>query len=121
LALHTFFGTPEWATVFLTTMATRVGVSLTTDTGKLGLILKHVAYFRTGYESLGISMFCNGRHQNMKRKNDYNDIHQLLYINEFTTDLLVSDDDSGAITAAAKRDGKVITLGEFLAREANPS
>jgi hypothetical protein len=75
-------------------------------------------YFKAGYEQLCISMFCDGARPSLKRQNDYNDIHQLLLVNEYNaTDVLVSD-DGGALTKAAGAAGKVISFETFLARKA---
>lgn len=115
-ALRAFFSSPEWIAMFVATLASRGGSGVVpTDQGKLSVILKKAAYYRRAYESLCISMFCDGRRPSLKRKNDYNDIHQLLYVNEFADgDQVVSEDD-GPCRRAGQADGKVITYKEFLA------
>lgn len=117
-ALRTFFASNEWTDAFVSLLAFRGGTGvIPTDSGKLAVILAKAKYFKLGYESLGVSMFCDGARPNLKRKNDYNDIHQLLYVNDYTTDILVSE-DGGAIARAASSSGKAITFKQFLLSEA---
>lgn len=114
-ALRSFFHSPEWTGAFLAMLAYRGGTGvIPRDEGKLAVVVQKVRYFRLAYESLGISMFCNGARPNLKRKNDYNDIHQLLYVNDFTSDVLVSEDAAVSAAGAAK----VMTFTDFLIREA---
>jgi predicted nucleic acid-binding protein len=117
-ALRTFFASTEWTDTFVALLASRGGSGvIPTDPGKLAVILAKAKYFKLGYETLGLSMFCDGARPNLKRKNDYNDIHQLLYVNEYTTDVLVSE-DGGVIEKSASSSGKSITFKQFLSSEA---
>ena len=117
-ALRKFFASGEWTGVFVTMLAYRGGTGvLPSDEGQLAVVVKKAKYFKMAYERLGLSMFCDGARPILKRKNDYNDIHQLLYVNDFTADVLVSE-DSGAVTKAGGPTGKVIPFTEFLKREA---
>jgi hypothetical protein len=115
-ALRTFFSSPEWTAMFVAILASRGGSGvMPKDQGTLSVILKKAAYYQRAYEDLCISMFCNGRRPSLKHKNDYNDIHQLLYINEFAVDDKVVSEDDGPCRRAGQADGKVITYKEFLA------
>jgi predicted nucleic acid-binding protein len=115
-SLRAFFGSPEWTAMFVATLASRGGSGvMPTEQGTLSVVLKKAAYYQRAYESLCIDTFCAGRRPSLKRKNDYNDIHQLLYVNEFANgDKIVSEDD-GPCRRAGQADGKVITYREFLA------
>jgi hypothetical protein len=117
-ALRRFFGSAEWTDVFLATFVYRGGTGLVpTDPGKKAVILKKIEYFKAAYEALGLSVFCDGSRPNLKRKNDYNDMHQLLYVNSFIGDVLVTED--GGIAARTGQAGsKVMAFTAFLDAEA---
>lgn len=52
-----------------------------------------------------------------ERQNDYNDIHQLLYVNDFTQDVVISE-DRGVMWQMGISEGKVLSFRDFLNREA---
>lgn len=117
-ALLEFFKSPEWNALFVATLAYRGGSgTVPTDAGKLAVVAHKCRYYQQAYEALTISMFCDGARPNLKRKNDYNDIHQLLYVDDFTQNILVSE-DTGVISKVGSPLGKVISFGAFLNREA---
>jgi predicted nucleic acid-binding protein len=118
-SLRKFFVSPEWGVTFLSMLASRGGTGvIPTEAGKMGVVVAKAKYFQDAYEGLCLSMFCDGARPNLKRKNDYNDIHQLLYLNEYSGDVLVSE-DAGVLVKAGGPKGKVISFKEFLQREAS--
>jgi hypothetical protein len=117
-ALRQFFDSTEWTDAFLTMLTKRGGTEIVpTDSGKVAVILAKAKYFKLAYEALGLSMFCDGARPNLKRKNDYNDIHQLLYVNDYSGDVLVSE-DGGTVATVGGPNGKVLTFRRFLEIEA---
>ncbi len=116
-ALRRFFKSAEWEHVFTEMIAHRGNGSLPTDLGKRALILGKAQYFKMAYEMLGISIFCDGARPGLKRKNDYNDIHQLIYVSKYTEDVVVTE-DRGILSKIGASSGKVMSFTEFLQREA---
>jgi hypothetical protein len=78
-------------------------------------VLQSVSLFRAGYEELARRIFRGGTRPNLNRKNDYNDLHQLVYVNEFNQDVVVSTD--GFLTDVGAPTGRVIAYADFLAQE----
>lgn len=117
-SLRAFFASPEWNGVFMAIIAYRGGTGVVpAEAGRLGVAMQKCRYFKLAYETLGISMFCDGARPNLKRKNDYNDIHQLLYVNDFTQDIIVSE-DGGPMSKVGIPAGRVLSFKDFLNREA---
>jgi predicted nucleic acid-binding protein len=119
-SFEVFLGASEWTDVFLAMMAHRgtVGSGIPQDAAKVAVALRKAKYFKLGFEQLTRSMFIDGARPNLRRANDYNDIHQLLYVSEFTGDILVSE-DAGVLARVGAADGKVISFRQFLELEAD--
>jgi hypothetical protein len=112
-ALNQFLASPEWSEAFHAVFAARAEAPLPNDAGRLGVIDEKTAPFKAGYEWLLREVFCDGRHVNFDDKNDYNDMHLLLYVNRFADDVLVSSDE-GVILEIGERFGKAIRLDGFV-------
>lgn len=113
VALNTFLNTTDWTSEIRNLVSTRAKRVLPRD---LSTIDSRIKYFRLGYEYLIKKMFCNGAYPNLKKKNDYNDLHQLIYVNDQTRDQIISD-DKGVLQTIGKSSGKVISLSDFLSAE----
>lgn len=115
--LIAFLSSNEWHDAFRNILEYRSNRILPTDPAKLTQIDERSRYFKLGYMYLIKKMFCDGTRPSLKNKNDYNDVHQLLYINDLTSDVIVTD-DQGVLTKVGAANSKVITFSDFLALEA---
>jgi len=119
-ALETFLSSSEWDDTLLAIVAHRGKRLLPTADFEVATVRAKVKYFREGFEWLIRKSAADGLRPNTpKRKNDYNDIHLLLYINDYTADVLVSEDKEFTKKVSCLGT-KVITYRDFIQREAHP-
>lgn len=114
-ALKTFLVSEEWLNEFRDMLGERGKAPVPTDPGRRGVFDDKTAYFRRGYEWVIQRLFCDGRHVSRKHKNDYNDMHLLLHVNDFTGDTIVTSDAKKSVLADVGK-AKVITLATFAAQ-----
>lgn len=116
--LQQFLDGPEWHAIMLDIIAFRGKKPLPTKSYEIGTILRKIAFFQSGFEWLVRQSAKAGLRPDVeRRKNDYNDIHLLLYVNEFTDDVLVSQDKEFAKKVTLPG-GRLISYDEFVRREA---
>ncbi len=111
--LNQFLSSAEWERIFLDMIAYRSKSSLPVDRGARKIILRRINFFKQAYEYLLRNIFCDGYQPNMKKKNDFNDIHLFLYLDDFNTNVLVSSENKFKKMIDNSRK-KVITVEEFL-------
>lgn len=112
--LEAFLGGGQWTTIFRQILEDRGGFVVPTDPGKVGVIDRKAALFKAGYEWLLRKVFVDGRHVTEERKNDYNDLHLLLYVNEFAPADVVVSSDEGVILSVARPSTRAMTLRDFV-------
>ena len=106
----------EWKNALLNILTHRSQKPLPTKDYDISTVMAKIKYFREGLEWLiRQSAEAGLRPDSLKRKNDYNDLHLLLYINDYNSCVLVSQDKefSRKVSCAGCR---LITYPKFLAQ-----
>ncbi len=116
--LDQFLASAEWQASLLDIISFRGKKPLPALDHEVETIRRKISYFQAGFEWIVRQSAQTGLRPDLKRrKNDYNDIHLLLYINEFSKSVLVSQDKEFAKKVSAPGD-RLISYVEFVKREA---
>lgn len=113
-ALNQFLNSSKWESEVLAVIAHRSKIPLPTDRAALCIVLHKIKYFKQGYENLIRRVFCDGYQPDMKKKNDYNDMHLFLYLDDFYPHVLVTS-ETQLKEWVDNSQRKIINMAEFIA------
>jgi hypothetical protein len=85
---------PVWINQMKLMLENRTGIPLPNDENKVEIILKKASFFIKSYERLIIKIFRDGYVPNIKKKNDYNDLHFNIYFNEDNSFVFITSENN---------------------------
>lgn len=106
-----------WDSIFYENIERRVGTKFPNDFQNKSEIISKFTFFKKGYEQLLRHIFKSG--YKPQKKNDYNDLHQLIYLNNDNNLKLVTSDSSNPMFTYTLSKNKIITFQGFINKIVN--
>jgi hypothetical protein len=113
-ALKSFLSSKEWIKMLLDIVAHRGKTTIPVSVSDRKRIEDRISCYREGYETLMTKIFCDGYRPFGDRKNDYNDIHLLLYVDPMISTTKIVSSDTGLLAKIPNHNTWMINWDAFL-------
>lgn len=103
----------NWSNLIKLMLLERTLLPLPTEQKDIDIIFGKIKYFKNAYENLLRKIFTEGLLPNLKRKNDYNDWHFMVYFND-DNDFVFITSENNALFKGLKDDSRLMSIHDLV-------